>query len=137
MFSSYIIGVHSTLQSTVNDDKCRNKQYLKAILKFNKILIHQLSNLHQHNRQIGGSDEEKSKENPDEKILMDLITPIKDSIKQLQNDNVHKKELIETKQQFVNMVEYINYIHSKLPDDSQVTTLATQIADIDRIINKY
>jgi flagellar biosynthesis/type III secretory pathway chaperone len=137
MFSSYIIGVHSTLQSTVNDGKCSNKQDLKAILKFNKMLIHQLSNLHQYNRQNGGYDEENVNENPDEKKLIDLITPIKQSIEQLKSDNVHKKELIDTKQQFVNMVEYINYIHSKLPDDSQVTTLATQMADINRIINKY
>jgi hypothetical protein len=122
MFSSYINAIKCATTE-------KNNIKLRAILKLNKILISTL-----RVEQIGGSDGEKTE---DEKKLIGMIAPLKQKIIDIQNTNLKINDLIESKEQLRDLIEFIHYIHAKLPDDKNVKLLSDQMNEINRIVNKY
>lgn len=118
MFRSYINSIKDMVAN-------RNTNSLKAILKLNNILITGLTN-----GQFGGANE-------DEQKLIDMIAPLKQKIQDMQHTNLQINDLIESKKQLRDLIEFIHYVHGKLPDDNNIKTLSDQMNEINRIVNKY
>lgn len=118
MFTSYI----NAIKYVVSD---RNNIRLKAILKLNNVLIMSLND-----EQIGGAGE-------DEQKLIDMIAPLKQKIQDIRKTNLQIDDLVESKKQLKDLIEFIHYIHGKLPDDHNIKTLSDQMNEINRIVNKY
>jgi predicted RNA-binding protein with EMAP domain len=118
MFRSYINAINLALTN-------ENKNNLKAILKLNNILIITLNG-----NQLGGTNE-------DEQKLISIIEPLKQKIKDMQNTNLQINDLVESKKQLKDLIEFIHYVHKKLPDDNNIKTLSNQMVEINRIVTKY
>ncbi len=118
MFKSYINAIKNTI---IN----KNKSSLRAILKLNNILIIELNGI-----QFGGTTEDENK-------LIAMIEPLKQKIKDIQDINLQVEELVESKKQLIDLIEFIYYINNKLPNDINIQTLSKQMNEINRIVNKY
>lgn len=120
MFKSYILSIYSTIN---------NKHNLRPILKLNRLLIKQLSMY-----QFGGT-----LDNPtaDEQAIIDLISPLKQKLLDIQSENLQIEELVNSKKDLNNLLIFIDYIHNSLPTDVEIQTLNSQISQINSIVNKY
>jgi len=105
--------------------KNKNKSQLKSILKLNNLLILSLKNV-----QTGGANKDKEK-------LLELIEPLKQKIQDIQNSNLKIDELVNSKIELNKLLEFIHYIHSKLPNDKNFLILSNQIDEINNIVHKY
>lgn len=118
MFKSYINAIKFIVTN-------KNENKLKAMLKLNNILITNLNG-----DQLGGANEDEIK-------LIAMIEPLKQKIKDIQSTNLQINDLVESKKQLKDLIEFIHYIHKKLPDDNNIKTLSDQMEEINRIVTKY
>lgn len=120
MFTSYI----NAIKHIISD---KNDIQLRAVLKLNNVLITSLKE-----EQIGGGGAGE-----DEQKLIDMITPLKEKIQDIQKTNLQINDLVDSKKQLKDLIEFIYYIHEKLPTDNNIKILSGQMKEINRIVNKY
>jgi hypothetical protein len=118
MFSSYL--------NTIKHSVIYNKQdELKAILKLNNMIISELNGF-----QIGGTL-------ADQQQLQDMVKNLTDKIQDIKTSHASLEEGVQAKEDLQKLIVVIHYIHSKIPNDSAIGMLDTQMKEIERIINKY
>ena len=112
MFDSYIKSIYHVINKNNT-----NQNELKCMLKLNNKIINYLKH------QSGGAGSPSTNDK-----INDLITNITLDINKLKANK---------SKDFDGVLRYVNFIHSKIPDDRSIATLKSQLVEINGIINKY